>query len=33
MIEKYIHNCDFYQKNKASRDKINDFLILLFILK
>ena len=26
-VEKYIRNCDFCQRSKTSRDKINDFLI------
>ena len=33
IVVKYIRNCDFCQKNKTSRDKINDFLIFLLILK
>ena len=32
-VGRYIRNCDFCQKNKASRDKINDFLISLLISK
>ena len=33
IIEKYIRNCDFCQKSKAPRDKINDLLISLPVLK
>ena len=33
IVERYIRNCDSCQKNKASRDKINDFLISLLISK
>ena len=33
IVERYIRNCDFCQRNKASRDKINNFLISLFVLK
>ena len=33
IVEKYIRNCDFCQRNKALRDKINNFLISLFVLK
>ena len=33
IVGKYIRNCDFYQKSKTSRDKINDFLISLFVSK
>ena len=33
IVGRYIHNCDFDQKNKASRDKINDLLISLSVSK
>ena len=33
IVGRYIRNCDFYQKNKTSRDKINDLLISLLVSK
>ena len=33
IVERYIRNCDFCQKSKAPRDKINDFLISLLVSK
>ena len=33
IVEKYICNCDFCQRSKTPRDKINDFLISLFVSK
>ena len=33
IVERYICNCDFCQRSKISRDKINNLLTLLFVLK
>ena len=33
IVEKYLRNCDSCQRSKASRDKINNFLISLFVSK
>ena len=33
IVERYIRNCDLCQRSKASRDKINDFLISLLVPK
>ena len=33
IVERYIRNCDSCQRSKASRDKINDFLISLLVSK